>query len=59
MYEYEYKFDDGLQNYDHIINGDEVHTYEMLNYYEINQNESKIEANINKTVEYLEISELN
>ncbi len=66
-HESEFKFDDGLGNYDHIINGNEVHTYEIINYEldnygirvydEINENESKIEANTSKTVGYLEIFE--
>jgi hypothetical protein len=35
-HENEYKFDDGLQNYDQIIDGNEENSYEMLNYEEIN-----------------------
>ncbi len=66
-HENEFKFDDGLQNYDQIINGNEVNAYEINNYElddydigvydEINENESKIEANTSKTVGYLEIFE--
>ncbi len=56
-HENEYKFDDGLQNYDQIIDGNEENSYEMLNYEEINQNESNIETNARKTVGYLEIFE--
>jgi len=58
----EYKFDDGLQKYDDIIHENEENTYEIVNYDEIgkydeiNENESKIEANTSKTNEYLEIS---
>jgi hypothetical protein len=38
-----------------IINANEENSYEMVNYYEINENYSKIESNTNKTVKYLEI----
>jgi hypothetical protein len=31
-HENEFKFDDGLQNYDQIINGNEVNAYEINNY---------------------------
>ncbi len=65
--ENEFKFDDGLQNYDQIINRNEVNSYEIINYEldnygigvydEINQNESKIEANMSKTLGYLQIFE--
>ncbi len=47
-HENEYKFDDGLRNYgnyDDIIHQNEENTYEIGNYYEINENESKIESN--------------
>jgi predicted PurR-regulated permease PerM len=40
-----------------IINANEENSYEMVNYYEINENDSKIESNTNKTVKYLEIIE--
>jgi hypothetical protein len=66
-HENEFRYDDGLQNYDQITNGNEVNSYEMINYEldnygigvydEINENESKIEANTSKTVEYLQIFE--
>ncbi len=53
--ENEFKFDDGLQKYDEIIHENEDNYYEAVNYYEINENESKIKANTSKTLEYLEI----
>ncbi len=56
-HENEYKFDDGLRNYDDIIYENEENTYEIVNYYEINENESKIESNTSKTVGYIEIFE--
>ncbi len=64
-HENEFKFDDGLGKYDDIIYGNEENPYEIINYEldnygirvydDINQNESKIEAN--KAVKYLELSE--
>ncbi len=54
-HENEYKFDDGLGKYDEIILENEENFYEIVNYDEINQNESKIEANTSKSLEYLEI----
>ncbi len=51
------KFDDGLANYDDIIYENEENTYEIVNYYEINEKESKIVSNTSKTVEYLEMFE--
>jgi flagellar biosynthesis/type III secretory pathway M-ring protein FliF/YscJ len=56
-HENEYKFDNGFEKYDDIIYENEENSYEMVNYYEINENESKIESNTSKTVEYLEIFE--
>ncbi len=53
--ENEFEFDDGLEKYDDIINENEENSYEMVNYCEMNYNESKIESNYSKTVEYLEI----
>ncbi len=50
-----YKFDNGLEKYDDIIDENEDNIYDLPNYYEINQNESKVEANTSKTPEYLEI----
>jgi hypothetical protein len=55
--ENEFIFDDGLANYDHINYENEENSYEMVNYYEINENESNIEANISQTSKYLEIFE--
>ncbi len=65
MYENELKFDDGLEIYNEIINGNEGNTYEIINYEsdnygirvydEINQNKLKIEENASQTLEYLEI----
>ncbi len=46
-----------LEKYDDIIFENEENSYEMINYDEINENESKIEANISKNPEYLEIYE--
>jgi hypothetical protein len=58
--ENEFQFDDGLQNYDEIINGNEVNSYEFMNYVidgygfgvndKINQNESKVKEIPNNTV---------
>ncbi len=50
-----YKFDNGLERCDDIIDESEDNIYDLPNYYEINQNESKIDANTSKTPEYLEI----
>jgi hypothetical protein len=55
--ENEFKFDNGLEKYDDIIYENEENSYEMIDYYEINENESKIESNTSKTVEYLKIFE--
>ncbi len=65
--ENEFEFDDGLQNYDQIINRNEVNSYQIINYEldnygigvydEINENKQKIEANTSKTVGYLQIFE--
>ncbi len=67
--ENEFQFDDGLQNYDEIINGNEVNSYDIMNYEidgydigvndKINQNESKVKEVTNITVEYLEMSAQN
>jgi hypothetical protein len=67
-HENEHNFDDGLRNYD-IIYENEENSYEIMNYEfdgyhigvydQINENESKIEANTSKAVEYLEMSEKN
>ncbi len=64
--ENEFQFDDGLQNYDEIINGNEMNSYQILNYEKvgygfgvndkINQNESKVKEIPNNTVQYLEMS---
>ncbi len=51
----QYKFDNGLEKYDDIIHDNEENTYDLPNYYGINLNESKIEANTSQTSEYLEI----
>ncbi len=56
----QYKFDNGFEKYDDIIHKNEDNIYDLPNYYEINQNESKIEANTSKintskTSQYLEI----
>jgi hypothetical protein len=62
-HENKFKFDDGLERYDDIIYENEENTYEIANYDEvgkydeINENESKIEADTSKTVEYLEVLE--
>jgi hypothetical protein len=55
--ENEFKFDDGLEKYDEIIYENEENSYEIINYYVINQNKSKIESNTSQTLEYLEIFE--
>ncbi len=67
MHENEFKFDDGLGKYDDNIYENEENPYDIINYKldnygirvydDINQNESKIEANTSQTREYLEISE--
>ncbi len=44
MHENEYKLG-GSEKYDDIIYETEDNTYESVNYYEINESESKIEAN--------------
>ncbi len=44
----QYKFDNGLEKYDDIIHENEDNTYDLPNYYEINQNESKIDANTSR-----------
>jgi hypothetical protein len=64
-HENEFKFDDGLGKYDDIICENEDNSYEIINYEldncdirvydDINQNESKIEAN--NIVKYLQISQ--
>ncbi len=68
-HENEFKFDDGLQNYDQLINGNEENCYEMHNYKigyyaigvydEINQNKSNIIIIKSRQipVKYLEIFE--
>ncbi len=53
----QFKFDDGVQNYENEIFENEENSYEMINYDQIYQNESKFEANTSKTVEYLDIFE--
>jgi hypothetical protein len=51
----QYKFDSGFEKYDDIIHENEENVYDLPNNYEINQNESEIEANTSKTSEYLEM----
>jgi hypothetical protein len=60
--ENKYKFNDRLENYDDVVYENEENSYEIVNYKldnydigvydEINENESKIEANTSQTVEY-------
>ncbi len=66
-HENQFQFHDGLRNYGDIINENEENSYETINYEldnygisvydEINQNESKVEANKSKTVKYLKVFE--
>jgi hypothetical protein len=53
--ENQYKFDDGLQKYDEITYENEDNSYETVNYYVINQNDSKIKTNSSQNLQYLEI----
>jgi hypothetical protein len=60
--ENKYKFNDKLENYDDVVYENEDNSYEIMNYKldnydigvydEINENESKIEANTSQTVEH-------
>ena len=60
-HENEFKFDDGLQNYDQLINGNEENSHEMPNYVldncydEINYSDLNVVTN--GTVKYTEIFE--